>query len=190
MSNAVHQINEENRAKGIPEIGVGIGLNTGMMCVGDMGSDIRRSYTVIGDAVNLGSRLEGLSKAYGVDIVVSETTRKMAPEFAWQELDRVRVKGKEQAVGIFYPVAPAESAAGAGRGTADLGRLPQGLPAAGLGPVRPADAQLAAPERAKIPLRAVLRTCSLDEVAAVRPRLGRRDQFRDQVSLIEAAELQ
>jgi adenylate cyclase len=57
--------------------------------------------------VNLGSRLEGLSKAYGVDIVVSESTRKLAPEFAWQELDRVRVKGKEQAVGIFYPVAPA-----------------------------------------------------------------------------------
>lgn len=107
MSQAVRQINEEHRAKGIPEIGVGIGLNTGTMCVGDMGSDIRRSYTVIGDAVNLGSRLEGLSKVYGVDIVVSETARKLAPDFAWQELDRVRVKGKEQAVGIFYPVAPA-----------------------------------------------------------------------------------
>lgn len=107
MAQAVRSINEEHRAKGLPEIGVGIGLNTGSMCVGDMGSDIRRSYTVIGDAVNLGSRLEGLSKVYGVDIVVSETTRKAAPDFAWQELDRVRVKGKEQAVGIFYPVAPA-----------------------------------------------------------------------------------
>jgi adenylate cyclase len=63
---------------------------------------------VIGDSVNLGSRLEGLSKAYGVDIVVSETTRKLAPEFAWQELDRVRVKGKEQAVAIYWPVAPAD----------------------------------------------------------------------------------
>jgi adenylate cyclase len=105
MSRAVHEINAEHRAKGIPEIGVGIGLNTGTMCVGDMGSDIRRSYTVIGDAVNLGSRLEGLSKVYGVDIVVSESTRAQAREFAWQELDRVRVKGKEQAVGIFYPVA-------------------------------------------------------------------------------------
>jgi adenylate cyclase len=105
MSRAVREINEEHRARGLPEIGVGIGLNTGTMCVGDMGSDIRRSYTVIGVAVNLGSRLEGLSKAYGVDIVVSETTRRQAPDFAWQELDRVRVKGKEQAVGIFYPVA-------------------------------------------------------------------------------------
>jgi adenylate cyclase len=108
MANAVRKINEEHRAKGIPEIGIGIGLNTGTMCVGDMGSNNRRAYTVIGDAVNLGSRLEGLSKAYGVDIVVSETTRKLAPEFAWQELDRVRVKGKEQAVAIFWPLAPAD----------------------------------------------------------------------------------
>ena len=107
MALAVHKINEDHRAKGIPEIGIGIGLNTGTMCVGDMGSDIRRSYTVIGDSVNLGSRLEGLSKAYGVDIVVSESTRRLAPDFAWQELDKVRVKGKEQAVSIFYPVAVA-----------------------------------------------------------------------------------
>jgi adenylate cyclase len=110
MANAVRKINEEHRAKGIPEIGIGIGLNTGTMCVGDMGSEVRRAYTVIGDAVNLGSRLEGLSKAYGVDIVVSETTRRQATDFAWQELDRVRVKGKEQAVAIFWPVAPAERA--------------------------------------------------------------------------------
>ena len=104
MSAAIRKINEEHRAAGIPEIGIGIGLNSGPMCVGDMGSDIRRSYTVIGDAVNLGSRLEGLSKVYGVDIVVSETTRRLAPEFAWQELDKVRVKGKDQAVAIFYPL--------------------------------------------------------------------------------------
>lgn len=105
MALAVSDINKDHRAKGIPEIGIGIGLNTGMMCVGDMGSNIRRSYTVIGDAVNLGSRLEGLSKAYGVDIVISEATKKLAPDFAWQELDKVRVKGKEQAVAIFYPCA-------------------------------------------------------------------------------------
>ena len=108
MSNAVRRINEEHKAKGLPEIGIGIGLNTGTMCVGDMGSDIRRSYTVIGDAVNLGSRLEGLSKTYGVDIVVSESTRKSANDFAWQELDKVRVKGKDQAVAIFWPLAPAD----------------------------------------------------------------------------------
>jgi len=106
MAQAVREINQIHRTRGLPEIGVGIGLNTGTMCVGDMGSNIRRSYTVIGDAVNLGSRLEGLSKAYGVYIVVSETTRRLAPDYAWQELDRVRVKGKEQAVAIFWPMAP------------------------------------------------------------------------------------
>ena len=108
MANAVREINRDHRERGLPEIGIGIGLNTGSMCVGDMGSNIRRAYTVIGDAVNLGSRLEGLSKAYGVDIVVSESTKKQANDFAWQELDRVRVKGKEQAVAIFWPVAPLE----------------------------------------------------------------------------------
>lgn len=108
MAQAVRRLNEEHSEKGLPEIGIGIGLNTGMMCVGDMGSDIRRSYTVIGDAVNLGSRLEGLSKVYGVEIVASESTRRLAPEFGWQELDRVRVKGKDQAVAIFNPVAKAD----------------------------------------------------------------------------------
>jgi len=105
MAQEVRTINEEHHQKGLPEIGVGIGLNTGMMCVGDMGSSIRKSYTVIGDSVNLGSRLEGLSKTYGVDIIVSESTKKLAPDFAWQELDRVRVKGKDLAVTIYRPLA-------------------------------------------------------------------------------------
>lgn len=109
MSREIIEINADHRQQGLPEIGIGIGLNTGTMCVGDMGSNIRRSYTVIGDSVNLGSRLEGLSKAYGVEIVVSETTQALAPQYAWQELDRVRVKGKAQAVSIYCPVAPKES---------------------------------------------------------------------------------
>lgn len=106
MANVVRDINAEHRDRGLPEIGIGIGLNTGTMCVGDMGSNIRRAYTVIGDAVNLGSRLEGLSKVYGVDIVASEATRKLVPGYAWQELDRVRVKGKDVAVAIYWPVGP------------------------------------------------------------------------------------
>ena len=105
MARAVEQLNQEHRAQGLPEIGVGIGLNTGLMCVGDMGSNIRLSYTVIGDAVNLGSRLEGLCKTYGVAIIASESTRSMAPGFVWQELDRVRVKGKAQSVNIYTPLA-------------------------------------------------------------------------------------
>jgi adenylate cyclase len=104
MIATLESINEEHRTQGLPEIGIGIGLNTGLMCVGDMGSITRRSYTVIGDAVNLGSRLEGLSKNYGVEIVVSATTRAAAPDFTWQELDKVRVKGKQQAVSIYSPI--------------------------------------------------------------------------------------
>jgi len=108
MVQSVQQLNEEHRQVGLPAIGVGVGLNTGGMCVGDMGSDIRRSYTVIGDAVNLGSRLEGLCKVYGVEIVVSESTQAQAQGFVWQELDRVCVKGKEQAVAIYRPIAPVD----------------------------------------------------------------------------------
>ena len=104
MVQAVHAVNTEHQAQGLPAIGVGVGLNTGPMCVGDMGSDVRRSYTVIGDAVNLGSRLEGLCKAYGVEIVASESTHAQAPGFVWLELDRVCVKGKEQAVAIYHPL--------------------------------------------------------------------------------------
>ncbi|UJW80180.1 CHASE2 domain-containing protein [Hydrogenophaga sp. SL48] len=113
MSDAIRTFNQERHQAGLPAIGVGVGLNTGEMCVGDMGSDVRRSYTVVGDAVNLGARLEGLSKLYGVDIVASEFTRRQAPGFVWQELDRVRVKGKAQAVTIHTPLCTREQTSAA-----------------------------------------------------------------------------
>ena len=80
---------------------IGIGLNTGTCCVGNMGSTQRFDYSILGDDVNLCSRLEGQSKGYGVDIVISETTKVAAPDFATIELDLIQVKGKTVPVRIF-----------------------------------------------------------------------------------------
>lgn len=115
MAAAVREFDESQRLAGRPRIDVGIGLNTGVMSVGDMGSAVRRSYTVVGDAVNLAARLEGLGSTYGVQIVASEATRRAAPDFAWHALDTVRVRGSARAVTICTPVGridEAERAAG------------------------------------------------------------------------------
>ncbi len=106
MRDAVMALAPEFERRGWPPLRVGIGLNTGEMRVGDMGSTFRRAYTVLGDAVNLGSRIEGLTKTYGVSIAVGEATRKrLADCYAFLELDRVRVKGKDNAVAIYEPIA-------------------------------------------------------------------------------------
>lgn len=105
MQESAHKLNDDFIKRGWPELKIGIGLNSGPMHVGDMGSEIRRAYTVMGDAVNLGSRLEGITKVYGVGICVGEVTRHAASEFAYRELDLVKVKGKNEPVAIFEPVA-------------------------------------------------------------------------------------
>jgi adenylate cyclase len=89
------------------QIKFGIGLNTGIMNVGDMGSKFRRSYTVLGDSVNLGSRLEGMTRFYHVDIIIGEDTwQKIKNDFICRKLDKIKVKGKQKAVEIYAPICP------------------------------------------------------------------------------------
>jgi adenylate cyclase len=104
MQSDLLRINEHIRAKGWPEIKIGIGLNSGVMRVGDMGSKVRRAYTVMGDPVNLGSRLEGLTREYGVGILVGESTKNKVRDVVFREVDKVKVKGKDEPVAIFEPM--------------------------------------------------------------------------------------
>jgi adenylate cyclase len=79
----------------------GIGLNTGECSVGNMGSKLRFDYSALGDEVNIASRLEGSSKQFGVDIVASVATREEAPDFAWLEIDHVKLKNKTRSVAVY-----------------------------------------------------------------------------------------
>ncbi len=107
MQRQLQKLNPVLKSKGWPALKIGIGINTGAMKVGDMGSRVRKAYTVVGDSVNLASRLEALTKKYGVDIMVGDRTRELlVKEFAFQEVDWVRVKGKLEPVMIYEPLGP------------------------------------------------------------------------------------
>ena len=122
-----------------------IGLNTGEALVGNIGSRRRFNYTVMGDMVNLASRLEGANKFFGTTIIASETTRVAAGDaFAWRELDAIRVKGRAQAVKIYEPLGPA------GDVTPELRSRAEAY-ADGLARYRARDFAAAAEQFAKIP---------------------------------------
>lgn len=104
MQAALTELNKTFVAKGWPELHVGVGINTGRVSVGNMGSQFRMAYTVMGDVVNLASRLEGITKFYAAPVAVGEGTRAALPDMVFIELDLVRVKGKEQPVAIFQPL--------------------------------------------------------------------------------------
>lgn len=104
MQAALPQLNREFAARNWPDVKIGIGVNTGRMSVGNMGSEFRMSYTVMGDAVNLGSRLEGITKQYGVGILVTQPTVEADTQHVFMKIDVVRVKGKATPVAIYQPL--------------------------------------------------------------------------------------
>ena len=102
MMDDLNRLNAMWREQGKPVLNIGIGLNSGDMVVGNMGSSSRMDYTLMGDNVNLGARLEGTNKVYGTNIIISEFTYNLVKDHVIaRELDLIRVKGKELPVKIY-----------------------------------------------------------------------------------------
>ena len=104
MQSKISELSVQFINKGWPGPNMGIGINTGMMNVGNMGSRYRIAYTVVGDAVNLASRLEGLTRTYHVPTIISEAVKQECEDILYRELDVVQVKGKHKLVRIFQPL--------------------------------------------------------------------------------------
>lgn len=104
MQEALKDLNQQFESKGWPKLRIGIGVNTGTMNVGNMGSAFRKAYTVMGDSVNLASRLEGLTKYYGVGILLGEDAVRASKGIVYEEIDRVMVKGRLEPLAIFQPL--------------------------------------------------------------------------------------
>jgi adenylate cyclase len=104
MQRECEVLNAKFAARGWPTLKIGVGLNSGPVRVGDMGSQVRRAYTAMGDAVNVASRLEGRTKGYGVGVLVGEATRNAVKDILFREVDKIKVKGKDEAVTIYEPL--------------------------------------------------------------------------------------
>jgi adenylate cyclase len=104
MQKECEVLNAKFAARGWPTLKIGVGLNSGTVRVGDMGSQVRRAYTAMGDAVNVASRLEGRTKGYGVGILVGEATRDLVKDVVFREVDKIKVKGKDEAVTVYEPL--------------------------------------------------------------------------------------
>ena len=122
MIAAVEPLNAELAERGLPPLAPCIGLATGVVCVGDLGSSLRRSYTAVGDGVNLAARIESATRSYDVSLLVADTTRAAAgdlPGCAWVEVDEVAVKGRSQLVTLYVPLPVTDdTSAGSGPQTA------------------------------------------------------------------------
>jgi adenylate cyclase len=111
MMTRLQELQAQWRERGLPPLNIAVGINTGQMTAGNVGSRSRFDYTVVGDAVNLASRLEGVNREYGTNVVISEATLEhVQGTYVVRFLDRIAVQGRQEPTAIYELLAPAGAA--------------------------------------------------------------------------------